>query len=77
MPSKHTWPVSPQIKLLYGIMSKAAISMTFNLQCKAKAALFFIPYRRPSLRTLPILSVANTAAKPWNWATFDVGAAVC
>ena len=44
----------PQIKLLYGITSKAAISLTFNLHCKVIAALFSIPYSHPTLylRTL-------------------------
>ena len=35
------------IRRQYGIMSKAAISLTFDLQCKAIAALFFIPYLLP------------------------------
>ena len=36
----------PQIGI-YGIESKAAISLPFNLHCKSIAALFFIPYCRP------------------------------
>ena len=35
--------LSPQIRLLYGIKSKAAINLTFNLHCKAIAAFSFIP----------------------------------
>ena len=35
---------SPQIGLLHGIKSKAAISLTFDLHCKEIAALLFIPY---------------------------------
>ena len=35
--------LSPQIRLLYGIKSKAAISLTLDLHCKAIAALFSIP----------------------------------
>ena len=37
----------PQIRLLYGIQSKAAISLPFNLHRKAIAALFFVPYCHP------------------------------
>ena len=37
----------PQIRLLYGIKSKAAISLPFNLHHKSIAALFFIPYCCP------------------------------
>ena len=33
----------PQIRQLSGIKSKAAISLSFNLHCKAIPALFFIP----------------------------------
>ena len=36
-----------QIRLLYGIKSKAAISLPFHLHCKAIAALFCISYCRP------------------------------
>ena len=39
--------LSPQIRLLYGIKSKAAISLTFDLHCKSIAAVFFIPVCRP------------------------------
>ena len=38
---------SPQIRQLHTIKNKAAIGFTCNLQCKAIAALFFIPYFRP------------------------------
>ena len=34
----------PQLRLLYGIKSKAAISLTFDLHCEAIAALFFMTY---------------------------------
>ena len=37
----------PPIRLLYGKKRKAAISMPFNLHCKAIAALFFILYCHP------------------------------
>ena len=58
-----------QTRLLYGIKSKAAISLTFDLHCTAIAALFFIIhifilfeniasqlmlYLSPSLQVLPI-----------------------
>ena len=36
--------LSPQIRLLYGIKGMAAISLPFDLHCKAIAALFFISY---------------------------------
>ena len=38
------WAISSHSTTIYRIKSKAAISLTFNLHCKAKAALFFIPY---------------------------------
>ena len=34
---------TPQIGLLYGIKSKAAISVTLDLHCKTIAALYYIP----------------------------------
>ena len=38
----------PHIRLTYGIKSKAAINLPFNLHCKSIAALFFIiPYCHP------------------------------
>lgn len=36
--------IYPQIRLLHGINSKAAISMSFNLHCQV---IFIIPYCRP------------------------------
>ena len=41
---KYEWA---QIGQLYAIKTKAAISLTFDLHCKAIAALIFIPYCRP------------------------------
>ena len=40
----------PQIRLLNGIKTKAAISLPVNCHCKAIAAVLFIPYY---LGTLP------------------------
>ena len=45
--SKYIYSWFSQIWLLYRIKNKAAISLTFNLHCKAIAALFFIPYSHP------------------------------
>ena len=46
--------MSSNIRLLYGIESKAAICLSFNLHCKAIAVLFFIPYcLRPLWRHCP------------------------
>ena len=47
--------LSPQIRRLYSRNSKAAISLTFDLHCKAIAALIVLDYSALSsyLRTLP------------------------
>ena len=36
------------IRLLYGIKSEAAIEFSLNLHCREIAALFFVPYCRPT-----------------------------
>ena len=46
----------PPIRWLCGIKYKAAMSLTCNLQCKAKAALFLDSVLLSYLRTLPNLS---------------------
>ena len=38
---------SPQIRLLYRISSKAAVSFTCDLHCKAIAVVFFLPCGGP------------------------------
>ena len=38
---------NPQTRRQYGIKDTAAISLTFDLHCKAMAALLFIPYSHP------------------------------
>lgn len=38
----------PQTRRHYRVKSRAAFSVTFDLHCKAIAAVFFIPYCRPT-----------------------------
>ena len=45
--------LSPQIKQLCGIKSKAAISLTFDLHCKAKSCHVPVSVLSSYLRTLP------------------------
>ena len=46
----------PQIRLLYGIKSEAAFSLTFDLHCKAIAALFHIAVLFEDIANKPVPS---------------------
>ena len=57
----------PQIRLLYGIKNKAAISLPYNLHCIATAALFFIPYSCPIWRHCPFRYVHREERVEKSW----------